>query len=110
GGEASLIDLEMAIRNARSDHDDYAAAVLSERLAQALHERSRSREAEPHAAFAAAHYRGAGMKPYLARALRLLAGVHDRAGRAEDALLERQEAEALEASFRGPLAPALERV
>nr|NIQ57233.1 hypothetical protein [Gemmatimonadota bacterium]NIU77403.1 hypothetical protein [Gammaproteobacteria bacterium] len=65
-GEA-VADLEQALANARSGHDEYGVATLSERIARAHLTAGDPDRSATHLAEALEFYRRSGMKPYEAR-------------------------------------------
>lgn len=105
GGRAgSVADLEAALRNARSGHDEFAEATLSQMLAHAYLATGAPERAGASLETALAFYRKVGMKPAQARALELAARVAEAAGDAEEARAHREAAAALRATFRAPRA------
>jgi class 3 adenylate cyclase/tetratricopeptide (TPR) repeat protein len=94
GSGDAVAALERALENARSDHDVYFAAMVSETLAQVHLEQGDPKSAAERLASALDYYREAGMHPYLSRGLELAARIADRDGRAEDAAQARAEAQA----------------
>jgi class 3 adenylate cyclase/tetratricopeptide (TPR) repeat protein len=101
GRPDAVQDLEKALANARADRDDYGAALASEALARALVDHDPLR-AESHVQDAIAYYRAAGLVPYEARALDLVAAIEDRRHRPDAATATRDRA----ATLRSTLAPA----
>ncbi|HSM59646.1 MAG TPA: AAA family ATPase, partial [Longimicrobiales bacterium] len=100
GTDEALKDLEKALENARADRDHYASGVLAQRLARIHLERGSPERAEELLEAAMTYYRGAGMGPYEARGLDLLARIRDAQGRAEQAEQARRAAATLRAGFR----------
>ena len=98
--ERAVRELEGTLEKARSDQDEYTAAVLAEQLARAHLRLGRPDQAEVHVRAALDFYRRSNMKPYLAHALQVAATVQDALGRKEAAEGARLEAETLELSFR----------
>jgi tetratricopeptide (TPR) repeat protein len=104
GSSDAVEALELALTNARSDRDEYGAAIVSESLARALLDRGELDRAREHLDAALAYYRSSGMRPYEARALELDATMHERLGRPDEAARAADRAASLRASLR--LAPA----
>jgi class 3 adenylate cyclase/tetratricopeptide (TPR) repeat protein len=100
GGDAGAVgDIEQALANARAIDDRYLVAFLSQTLAE-LHTRAGDYpRAEDELATALDYYRAAEMRPYLTRALGLLANLRDRQGRSEEATSARRESEELMAAL-----------
>jgi hypothetical protein len=97
-----LAALEASLQNARSDHDEYGDAVISEQLARANLRLGWAEKADTYLQSPLAYYRRTSMKPYLSRALTLSADVQERLGRGTAAESARAEAAKLEQSFRVP--------
>jgi class 3 adenylate cyclase/tetratricopeptide (TPR) repeat protein len=92
--------LETALQNARSDHDEYGDAVISEQLARVSLRLGEAEKADQLLKGPLEYYRRTLMKPYLSRALTLAADVQDHLGLAAAAQSARAEAATLEQSFR----------
>ena len=92
GHTAAAERLLKARDNARSLNDAYAAAVLSQQLADVCLRLGRHDEAEAAVKDAMDYYRAAGMRPYIARALDIEARLFDATGRPEEAARVREEA------------------
>ncbi len=91
GSAAAIDDLRAAMETARASNEAYAAAQMSEELAEALFRLKRHGDALPELDASITYYRDAGMSPYLARALKLRAqvlGAVDRGAEAAEALAE----------------------
>jgi class 3 adenylate cyclase/tetratricopeptide (TPR) repeat protein len=99
GSPTAVAQLETAVSNARSSHDHYADAVLSEQLARALLKGDRPEEAAPRLATALEYFRDRKMLPYVARALEVQADIEDRRGRSSDSERLRDESRSLRAQF-----------
>lgn len=95
GSEEAIERLRVAANEASSANDAYGAATLSEELARALLQLGRHQEAEAPLERALGYYRQTGMRPYSARALELVAALHEQAGRPEEAKRAREEAAAM---------------
>ncbi len=104
GSAEAIAELEKAIADAISDHDEYSAATASERLARAHYRAGRLDEALQSLTTAMQYYRASRTSPYEARALELEARIHEKAGRAADAERARQRATEIRARLN--LAPA----
>ncbi len=109
-GSVAVIDLErgrskdvealrLAINNANSINDGYAAATMSENLASALLKLGRRDEAETALKGSLDYYRSAGMRPFLAKALRLSSDLHEARGDMVAAARDREEAAAISADL-----------
>jgi class 3 adenylate cyclase/tetratricopeptide (TPR) repeat protein len=101
GDPGALEELETALRNARAERDHYGAGVLAHRLARIHFEAGDPARAEPLLDAALAYYRDAGMGPYEARGLDLLARIRDAQGRPDEAATARRSAVRLRATFSG---------
>ena len=99
GPEAAVEQLRTAIANAQNINDEYAAAILAEKLAAALLKLGRREEAGQFLDDALHYYRGAGMRPYLASALGLACELHEANGSIEAAAKARAEAAAITANL-----------
>jgi tetratricopeptide (TPR) repeat protein len=99
GSSDAVADLETALANARSDHDDYGVAMLAQTLATVHLDRGDTDRAVEELRPALDYYRQAGMKAYLARALDTAARIADTDGREEDARRARAEAAVLRAGL-----------
>jgi ATP/maltotriose-dependent transcriptional regulator MalT len=101
GSTAAIERLRTAVQNARSLGDEYATAVLSQQLANALIKLGQFADAQASLDVALRHYRSGGMRPYIANALEVAATISEKTGNA--ALAAEQRAEAAE--LRVPLSP-----
>jgi class 3 adenylate cyclase/tetratricopeptide (TPR) repeat protein len=97
GKTIAIDELRAAVESARTANELYGAAQMSEELAGALFRLDRHGEALDTLGTSVAHYRSAGMHPYLARALKLKARLltaTDRGTEAAEALAEAVRIEA----------------
>jgi class 3 adenylate cyclase/tetratricopeptide (TPR) repeat protein len=97
-GKGQTVAVDQLVRardNANSLNDEYATAVLSQQLADLYVRLGRHDEAEEALGIAMSYYRGAGMKPYVARGLEIEARALDGLGKIEEAAQARMEAKAL---------------
>jgi tetratricopeptide (TPR) repeat protein len=97
GSAAAVDDLRAAVETARASNEAYAAAQMSEELAESLFQLRRHDEALTQLETSIAYYREAGMTPSLARALKLraqLMGATDHGAEAAEALAEAVRIEA----------------
>jgi tetratricopeptide (TPR) repeat protein len=102
-GTATAIDkLRIALNNARSSHDEFAEATMSQELAAALRLLGKREEGRPLLDFAIDYYRTRGMRPYLARALDLDGAFLAESGKPDEAARRHQEAAALRAPLPAP--------
>jgi predicted ATPase/class 3 adenylate cyclase len=101
GPEAAVEQLRTAVSNAQNINDEYAAAILSEKLAAALLRLGQREEAGRFLGEALHYYRGAGMRPYLASALDLACSLHEANGSRDEAEEARAEASAIMRSLSG---------
>ena len=109
GSEEAVERLRKAAEEAVGNHDEYGAATLSEELARALVKLGRHEEATAPLEQATRYYRQTGMRPYTARALELVATLHEQAGRPQEASSAREEAAAMRIDFERPVdAPLIE--
>lgn len=92
GAEAGIEALRGAAANAARLNDEFGAATLSQELAGALLRVDHLDEASAALADAMAYYRPRQMRPYLARALNIEAGIAERRGNVEAAAAARAEA------------------
>jgi class 3 adenylate cyclase/tetratricopeptide (TPR) repeat protein len=102
-GTAAAVDkLWTALNNARSSHDEFAEATMSQELANALRQLGRRDEARPLLSSAIEYYRARSMRPYLAKALDLEGEFLSESGKPDDAARFHQEAAALREPLRAP--------
>jgi predicted ATPase/class 3 adenylate cyclase len=101
GSTAAVERLRKAVENARALGDGYATAVLSQQLAGAFVKLGQFDEAQTNLDIALKYYRGASMRPYIAKALELAAMISEQMGKPELAAEQRTEA----ADLRVPLSP-----
>jgi class 3 adenylate cyclase/tetratricopeptide (TPR) repeat protein len=99
GPEAAIEQLRTAVTNAHNINDEYAAAILAEKLAAALLKLGRREEAGQFLGDALRYYRTAGMRPYLASALGLACELHEANGSTGEAAEARAEAAAITADL-----------
>jgi tetratricopeptide (TPR) repeat protein len=99
GRSRDLEGLRIAVNNASAINDGYAAATMSENLASALLKLGRRDEAETALKGSLDYYRGAGMRPFLAKALRLSSDLHEARGDMVAAARDREEANAITADL-----------
>ncbi len=92
GAAASVDKLRTAINNARSSHDEYSEATMSQELANALRQLGRPDEARTLLGPAIGYYRARGMRPYLAKALDLDSEILAALGKPDEAEKRRHEA------------------
>jgi tetratricopeptide (TPR) repeat protein len=105
GRVAAVDDLRAAVETARASNETYAAAQMSEELAESLFRLGRHNEALSELETSIAYYRDAGMHPSLSRALKLraqLMSATDRGTEAADALAEAVRIEAAIAERNTP--------
>jgi tetratricopeptide (TPR) repeat protein len=102
GNDAAVERLRTARDNARSLNDDYAAAVLTQQLAEAYLRLNRLDEATEALTTATSYYRAAGMRPYIANALDVEARLFSAKGHLDEAAKARSEAETFRASMPVP--------
>jgi class 3 adenylate cyclase/tetratricopeptide (TPR) repeat protein len=101
GSESAIERLRMAAQNARSAHDEFGEASISQQLASALVKLGRPDEAQPYIRAAIDYFRPRNMRPLLAGALEVLADLQDRAGNADAAEAARAEV----AELKAPVIP-----
>jgi class 3 adenylate cyclase/tetratricopeptide (TPR) repeat protein len=99
GRTAVIEGLRLAVNNAQATNDGYAAATMSEKLAAALLRLGRRDEAEAAARQSLDYYRSTGMRPFVARALKLFGEIHDARGDMVAAARDREEAAAIAAEL-----------
>ena len=109
GSPAAIEGLRSAVDNARSIHDDYSAASMSAQLGEALLKLDRREEAETYLKDALGYFRGAGMSPYVANLLRVMARLYDGSGRQAEAEAAREEAGSIVLGFAGAMFPTRKR-
>ena len=106
GAQSAVEELRIAVNNARSINDEYAAATMSEKLAAALLKLGRRDEAGRYLAGALDYYRRAGMRPFLATALGLAGQLYEASGSLDEAAHARDEAASIAAGIAGYHPPA----
>ena len=109
GSTGAIEGLRTAVENARSIHDDYAAASMAEKLGNALLGLQRREEAEHYLDDALGYFRKAGMAPYVASTLRVLARLYEQAGRNDDAAAARDESATILMSIANAAYPVRQR-
>jgi tetratricopeptide (TPR) repeat protein len=98
GSTTAVDELRGAVETARASNEAYAAAQMSEELAESLFQLGRYSEALSELDTSIDYYRTAGMHPYLARALKLrsqIMGATERGAEAAEALAEAVSIEAM---------------
>ncbi|MEJ2358353.1 MAG: AAA family ATPase [Deinococcales bacterium] len=95
GRQKAVKEIEEAVLNAQRLGDDYGAGYLALEVAAAELKAGRAERALEVTRPALAHFRATGMRPYLARGLRLQADAQERLGRTEQAAASRHEADEL---------------
>jgi class 3 adenylate cyclase/tetratricopeptide (TPR) repeat protein len=95
GRSRDVEQLRIAVNNAASSNDGYAAAMMSENLATALLKLGRHDEADQALKMSVDYYRSAGMRPFLAKALILSSEMHKARGDIVAAARDREEAAAI---------------
>jgi class 3 adenylate cyclase/tetratricopeptide (TPR) repeat protein len=101
GSTAAVDELRAAVETARASNEAYAAAQMSEELAESLFQLHRYGEALSELETSVAYYREAGMHPSLVRALKLRAQVMGAADRGTEAAEALAEAIRVEAAIAG---------
>lgn len=104
GDQEAMAQGEQVRANARALGDEYTAAALSLAEAEARLHAGQLPEADRALADALAYYRRAGMQPYLARGLGVLADIRARQDRGEEAEQARDEAQQLTRELNAALA------
>jgi class 3 adenylate cyclase/tetratricopeptide (TPR) repeat protein len=103
GSPTAVGEMKAAVANARQMGDDFGFGYLS--MVLAGHELREGTAERAHDLLAPAleHYREAGLRPYLAQALELQAGIHEALGRPDEATSARGEAAALQQALAAGL-------
>jgi tetratricopeptide (TPR) repeat protein len=100
GSAEALAALEAVREKARSYQDDFTAMSAALQLADAYLQFNRVDDAIPLVEEAIKHYRGLGMRPYLARSLALMAAIQSKLGDPQAAKQAADEAATLRSTFR----------
>ncbi|MEJ2217603.1 MAG: adenylate/guanylate cyclase domain-containing protein [Gemmatimonadota bacterium] len=100
GDRSAVETLEKTRRDAISDNDEFAAALVDLQLAAAYVELGDGAQARESLDRAFAFFRQSEMKPYEAKALNIAARLADAEGRSAEAQAHRGQSAALRASFR----------
>src|SRR5579884_1887891 len=102
--EGAVETMQAARDSARALGDVFLSGMYTEVLAEARIRRGELEQADHDLAELLEYYRGAGMRPYIARALDLLAELRDHEERSDEAEAARAEASEIRATMRVPAA------